>query len=51
MTKLSEDLAREMERELTLEELHEALWSMKNGWVPGMDDLPFEFYKAFKAVI
>ncbi|KAK3538104.1 hypothetical protein QTP70_029817 [Hemibagrus guttatus] len=51
LPKLSERAARELDRELTLEELHEALQRMENGWASGIDGLPGEFYKAFCAVI
>ncbi|KAK3516285.1 hypothetical protein QTP70_008646 [Hemibagrus guttatus] len=43
--------ARELDRELSLEELHEALQTMQNGRASGIDGLPAEFYKAFWAVI
>ncbi|KAK3510268.1 hypothetical protein QTP70_032587 [Hemibagrus guttatus] len=43
--------ARELDRELSLEELHEALQRMENGWASGIDGLPAEFYKAFWGVI
>ncbi|KAK3529400.1 hypothetical protein QTP70_031142, partial [Hemibagrus guttatus] len=49
--KLSERAARELDRELSLEELHEALQRMENGRASGIDGLPAEFYKAFWAVI
>ncbi|KAK3520746.1 hypothetical protein QTP70_032261 [Hemibagrus guttatus] len=48
---LSERAARELDRELSLEELHEALQRMENGQASGIDGLPAEFYKAFWAVI
>ncbi|KAK3526465.1 hypothetical protein QTP70_027730, partial [Hemibagrus guttatus] len=51
LPKLSERAARELDRELTLEELHEALQRMENGRASGIDGLPAEFYKAFWAVI
>ncbi|KAK3532530.1 hypothetical protein QTP86_023744, partial [Hemibagrus guttatus] len=51
LQKLSERAARELDRELSLEELHEALQRMENGRVSGIDGLPAEFYKAFWAVI
>ncbi|KAK3533143.1 hypothetical protein QTP70_010181 [Hemibagrus guttatus] len=51
LPKLSERAARELDRELSLEELHEALQRMENGWASGIDGLPAEFYKAFWAVI
>ncbi|KAK3544757.1 hypothetical protein QTP86_026728 [Hemibagrus guttatus] len=51
LPKLSERAARELDRELSLEELHEALQRMENGWVSGIDGLSAEFYKAFWAVI
>ncbi|KAK3570656.1 hypothetical protein QTP86_024770 [Hemibagrus guttatus] len=51
LPKLSERAARELDRELSLEELHEALQRMENGRVSGIDGLPAEFYKAFWAVI
>ncbi|KAK3513057.1 hypothetical protein QTP70_000946 [Hemibagrus guttatus] len=51
LPKLSEQAARELDGELTLTELHEALQGMENGWAPGIDGLPVEFYKAFWAVI
>lgn len=40
-----------MDRDLMLAELHEALRSVENGWVPGIDGLLVEFHKAFWAVI
>ncbi|KAK3539877.1 hypothetical protein QTP70_015780, partial [Hemibagrus guttatus] len=49
LPKLSEQAARELDGELTLAELHEALQVMENGRAP--DGLPVEFYKAFLAVI
>ncbi|KAK3533176.1 hypothetical protein QTP70_012427 [Hemibagrus guttatus] len=49
LPKLSERAARELDREL--EELHEALQRMENGWASGIDGLPAEFYKTFWAVI
>ncbi|KAK3555034.1 hypothetical protein QTP86_005696 [Hemibagrus guttatus] len=51
LPKLSERAARELDRELSLEELHEALQRMENGRASGIDGLPAEFYKAFWAVI
>ncbi|KAK3512066.1 hypothetical protein QTP70_030137, partial [Hemibagrus guttatus] len=51
LQKLSERAARELDRELSLEELHEALQRMENGRASGIDGLPAEFYKAFWAVI
>ncbi|KAK3529191.1 hypothetical protein QTP70_019442, partial [Hemibagrus guttatus] len=51
LPKLSEQAARELDRELSLEELHEALQRMENGRASGIDGLPAEFYKAFWAVI
>ncbi|KAK3529635.1 hypothetical protein QTP70_032509 [Hemibagrus guttatus] len=51
LPKLSEQAARELDRELTLAELHKALQGMENGRAPGIDGLPVEFYKAFWAVI
>ncbi|KAK3538914.1 hypothetical protein QTP86_022745 [Hemibagrus guttatus] len=51
LPKLSERAARELDRELSLEEFHEALQRMENGRASGIDGLPAEFYKAFWAVI
>ncbi|KAK3568710.1 hypothetical protein QTP86_013881, partial [Hemibagrus guttatus] len=51
LPKLSERAARELDRELSLEELHEALQRMENGRASRIDGLPAEFYKAFWAVI
>ncbi|KAK3550483.1 hypothetical protein QTP86_030724 [Hemibagrus guttatus] len=51
LPKLSERVARELDRELSLEELHEALQRMENGRASGIDGLSAEFYKAFWAVI
>ncbi|KAK3505685.1 hypothetical protein QTP70_020647, partial [Hemibagrus guttatus] len=51
LLKLSEQAARELDRDLTLAELHKALQGMENGRAPGIDGLPVEFYKAFWAVI
>ncbi|KAK3516433.1 hypothetical protein QTP70_012487, partial [Hemibagrus guttatus] len=51
LPKLSEQAARELDRELSLEELHEALQRMENGRASGIDGLLAEFYKAFWAVI
>ncbi|KAK3567663.1 hypothetical protein QTP86_020408, partial [Hemibagrus guttatus] len=48
---LSKQAARELDRELSLEELHEALQRMENERASGIDGLPAEFYKAFWAVI
>ncbi|KAK3527922.1 hypothetical protein QTP86_011750 [Hemibagrus guttatus] len=49
--RLSERAARELDRELSLEELHEALQRMENRRASGIDGLLAEFYKAFWAVI
>ncbi|KAK3530622.1 hypothetical protein QTP86_029314 [Hemibagrus guttatus] len=51
LPKLSERAASELDRELSLEELHEALQRMEKGRASGIDSLPAEFYKAFWAVI
>lgn len=51
LPKISEEAAKEMDKDLTLGRLHEALQSMENGWAPGRDRLPVELYKAFWAVI
>ncbi|KAK3551835.1 hypothetical protein QTP70_029411, partial [Hemibagrus guttatus] len=51
LPKLSEQAARELDRELSLEELHEALQRMENGRASVIDGLPAEFYKAFWVVI
>ncbi|KAK3515326.1 hypothetical protein QTP70_014607, partial [Hemibagrus guttatus] len=51
LPKLSEQAARELDRDLTLAELHKALQGMENGRAPGIDGLPVEFYKAFWAII
>ncbi|KAK3524871.1 hypothetical protein QTP86_010601 [Hemibagrus guttatus] len=51
LQKLSERAARELDRGLSLEELHEALQRIENGRVSGIDGLLAEFYKAFWAVI
>ncbi|KAK3552524.1 hypothetical protein QTP86_013309 [Hemibagrus guttatus] len=51
LPKLSEQVARELDRELTLAELHKALQGMENERAPGIDGLSVEFYKAFWAVI
>ncbi|KAK3575409.1 hypothetical protein QTP86_026245, partial [Hemibagrus guttatus] len=51
LPKLLEQAARELDRDLTLAELHKALQGMENGRGPGIDGLPVEFYKAFWAVI
>ncbi|KAK3570173.1 hypothetical protein QTP86_014994, partial [Hemibagrus guttatus] len=51
LPKLSERAVRELDRNLSLEELHEALQKMQNGQASGIDGLPAEFYKAFWAVI
>ncbi|KAK3536234.1 hypothetical protein QTP86_000133 [Hemibagrus guttatus] len=51
LPKLSERAARELDKELSREELHEALQRMENGRASGIDGLPAEFYKAFWAVI
>ncbi|KAK3531057.1 hypothetical protein QTP70_008761 [Hemibagrus guttatus] len=44
LPKLSERAARELDRELSLKELHEALQRMENGQASGIDGLPAEFY-------
>ncbi|KAL7849581.1 hypothetical protein SRHO_G00212040 [Serrasalmus rhombeus] len=49
--KLTEWSAAVLEAELTEGELHEALGGMENGWAPGIDGLPPEFYKAFWSVL
>ncbi|KAK3527633.1 hypothetical protein QTP86_030468, partial [Hemibagrus guttatus] len=51
LPKLLEQAARELDGELTLAELHEALQGIENGQAPCIDGLPVEFYKAFWAVI
>ncbi|KAK3539679.1 hypothetical protein QTP70_011538 [Hemibagrus guttatus] len=51
LPKLSGQVARELDGELTLAELQEALQGMENAQAPGIDGLPVEFYKAFWAVI
>ncbi|XP_053533103.1 transposon TX1 uncharacterized 149 kDa protein isoform X1 [Ictalurus punctatus] len=51
LPKLSEHVASDLDMELTLAELHEALQGMENGRAPGIDGLPVEFYKAFWTVI
>ncbi|KAK3562687.1 hypothetical protein QTP86_005311 [Hemibagrus guttatus] len=51
LPKLSERTARELDRELSLEELHEGLQRMQNGQASGIDGLSAEFYKVFWAVI
>ncbi|KAK3571382.1 hypothetical protein QTP86_010419 [Hemibagrus guttatus] len=51
LPKLSERAARELDRELSLEELHEALQRMENGRASVIDGLLAEFYKAFWVVI
>lgn len=47
---LSEEVAKELARDMKLGELHNALQGMENGLAPGIDNLPVEFYKAFWAV-
>ncbi|KAK3563487.1 hypothetical protein QTP86_030329, partial [Hemibagrus guttatus] len=47
LPKITEESARELDRELTLEEVDFALNSMQNGRSPGIDGLPVEFFKAF----
>ncbi|KAK3547100.1 hypothetical protein QTP86_011677 [Hemibagrus guttatus] len=47
LPKITEESARELDRELTLEELEVALNSMQNGHSPGIDGLLVEFFKAF----
>ncbi|KAL6473544.1 hypothetical protein MHYP_G00171050 [Metynnis hypsauchen] len=49
--KLVEDSASGLERQLSLVELSDALWSMECGKAPGIDGLPAEFYKSFWPVI
>ncbi|KAK3531523.1 hypothetical protein QTP70_024911, partial [Hemibagrus guttatus] len=51
LPKITEESSRELDRELTLEELEVALNSMQNGRSPGIDGLPVEFFKAFWSVI
>ncbi|KAK3528332.1 hypothetical protein QTP86_031930, partial [Hemibagrus guttatus] len=51
LPKLTEGSARELDMELTLEELEAALNSMENGRSPGIDGLSVEFYKAFWSVL
>ncbi|KAK3519486.1 hypothetical protein QTP70_031702 [Hemibagrus guttatus] len=51
LPKITEESARELDRELTLEELEVALNSMQNGHSPGIDGLLVEFFKAFWSVI
>ncbi|KAK3514686.1 hypothetical protein QTP70_027776 [Hemibagrus guttatus] len=46
LPKLSERAARELDRELSLEELHEALQRMENGRASGIDGLLSEFFWA-----
>ncbi|KAK3574674.1 hypothetical protein QTP86_011585 [Hemibagrus guttatus] len=47
LPKLSERAARELDRELSLEELHEGLQRMENGRASGIDGLPAEFFQGF----
>ncbi|KAL6475047.1 hypothetical protein MHYP_G00160870 [Metynnis hypsauchen] len=50
-SQLTRESAAVRDAELSLEELHEALQGMENGWLPGIDGLPVEFYKAFWSVL
>ena len=45
--KLSEELYRVCEGKVSIEEITEVLSSCKDNKVPGIDDLPTEFYKKF----
>jgi hypothetical protein len=46
-TVFSEDMNLSLEEEVTESELRVALFSMKNGKIPGPDGVTMEFYKAF----
>lgn len=45
---LSDDIKNELDRNITAEELSEAIQNMNSGKAPGPDGLPIEFYKTFK---
>lgn len=45
---LSDDIKNELDRNITVEELSEAIQNMNSGKAPGPDALPIEFYKTFK---
>jgi hypothetical protein len=46
-TVFSEEMNLSLEEEVTEPELREALFSMKNGKIPGPDDVTVEFFKDF----
>ena len=45
--KLPQEISLELDQDITLSELSEALKSMKNNVSPGIDGLPADFYKVF----
>ncbi len=48
---LSEETRSNLEKNLSIEELSEALQDMSNGKSPGPDGLPMEIYKTFAGKI
>lgn len=49
--KLSEETRSNLEKNLSIEELSEALQDISNGKAPGLDGLPMEIYKTFAGKI
>ena len=47
VTKLTQELKNSCEGEITLDELQKALKTSKNNKSPGIDGIPYEFYKMF----
>lgn len=45
---LTEDAKKELDADLTTEEISQAIQSINSGKVPGPDGFPIEFYKTFK---
>ena len=46
-TKLTQELKNSCEGEITLDELQKALKTSTNNKSPGIDGIPYEFYKMF----
>ncbi len=51
LPKISESANAILSKDITLNELYDALQSMQNGKVPGIDGIPFEFYKAYWGIV
>ncbi len=51
LPKISESANAILSKDITLNELYDALQSTQNGKVPGIDGIPFEFYKAYWGIV